>query len=199
MSLKTLITATYGSSIYADTAKLQQVKCKAATAKNQITFLNRCIYHKLIPRFLQIKIPYESRRIRNLTEQHKKKLLIATRNDAKSRYFRRTEESKSITDCLKEQLSEEHFEIIIRITASSKEKKFIETRNKLKKKFELLYTSKYKRPYKEEHGNNTIMHTGPSYNNIAPAQNEQEPGIQYTQSACTHRTKTQSACTHRNV
>ena len=164
MSLKTLITATYGSSIYADTAKLQQVKCKAATAKNQITFLNRCIYHKLIPRFLQIKIPYESRRIRNLTEQHKKKLLTATRNDAKAHYFRRTEESKRITDYLKEQLSEEHLEIIIRITTSSKEKKFIETRNKLKKKFELLYASKYTRPYKEEQelGNNTTMHIGPS-------------------------------------
>ena len=178
MSLKTFITASYGTSIYADTAKLQQVNCKAATAKNQTTFLNRCIYHKLIPRFLQIKSPYESRRVRNLTEEHKKKLLIATRNDAKTRYFRRTEESKRITDSLKEQLSGEHFEMIIRITTSSKEKKFIETRTKLKKKFELMYASKYKRPY------NTVL-LEPT---VLMDREEPEPGILYTNTNEANRT-----------
>ena len=87
MSLKALITATYRSGIYTNTAKLQKVYCKAATEKNQLTFLNRCIYHKILPRFLQIKCPYPSQRIRNLTEDHKKKLLIATRNDTKARFL----------------------------------------------------------------------------------------------------------------
>ena len=157
MSLKTIITATYGSSTYASTAKLQEVSCKAATAKNQVTFLNRCIRHQIIPRFLQIKSPFPSKRIKNITEEHKKKLLIATRNDAKTRYFKRSEESKQLTQILREQLSDEHFSTITRVTASSKEKKFLEVRTKLKNKFELLYEAKYKRPFTKTNENQTAV------------------------------------------
>ena len=51
MSLKTLITTTYGSGTYRRTTTLQDVHCKAATAKKQLTFLNRCVHHKIISRF----------------------------------------------------------------------------------------------------------------------------------------------------
>ena len=147
MSLKLLITATYGSSTYADTAKLQELCCKAATAKNQWTFLNRCIFHKIMPRFLQKKQPYKSRRIQNITDEYKKRLLIATRNDTKARFFQRSKDYKRLLETLKQELNEEHYQIIVQVTNSSKEKKFTETRAKLKKKFELLYEKKYRRPY----------------------------------------------------
>ena len=126
MSLNSLITTTYGSGTYKRTKELQEVHCKAATVKNQLTFLNRCIHHKIIPRFLQLKSPLPSRRVENIMKEHKRKLLIATRNDTKTRYFKRVKECKELIRKLKEELSEEHFDLIIRITLSCREKKFIE-------------------------------------------------------------------------
>ena len=147
MSLNSLITTTYGSGTYKRTAKLQDVHCKAATAKNQLTFLNRCIHHKIIPRFLQMKTPFPSQRVKNIMEEHRKKLLIATRNDTKTRYLKRVNECKELIQKLKEELSEEHFDMILRVTLSSREKKFNEVKTKLKNKFEMLYATKYKRPF----------------------------------------------------
>ena len=128
MSFKTLITTTYGSGTYKRTRTLQEVHCKAAIAKNQLTFLNRCIHHKIIPRFLQIKSPLPSQRVKNIMEEHKKKLLIATRNDTKNRYFKRVTEYKELDRKLKEQLSQEQFDLLQRIRLSCREKKFIEIR-----------------------------------------------------------------------
>ena len=73
MSLKTLNTATYGSSTYANSAKLQGFSCKAATAENQVTFLDRFIYHRILHRILQKKHPFPSRRIQSIMEEYKKK------------------------------------------------------------------------------------------------------------------------------
>ena len=47
--------------------------------------------------------------------------------------------------------------IIWSYLASSKEKKFIEVRTKLKNKFELLYEAKYKRPFKKTNENQTAV------------------------------------------
>ena len=149
MSLQNIITATYGSSTYKQTAMLQEMNCKAAASKNQVTFLNRCIYHKLIPRFLQMKGPNSSARIKNIMEEHRKKLLVATRNDAKARFFKSSKKCKEIIQTLEEVLSDDHFRTVMRVTKSSKEKKFIEVQTKLKKKFELLYAAKYKRPFQK--------------------------------------------------
>ena len=87
MSLKTIITSTYGSRTYKKRATLQEVGCKAERAKNQVTFLNGCIHHKIIPRFLQIKSPVQSRGTRNITEEHRRKLLIATKTDTQFQRF----------------------------------------------------------------------------------------------------------------
>ena len=147
MSIKSLITTTYGSGTYKRTTTFQEVHCKAVTAKNQLTFLNRCIYHKIIPRFLQIKPPLLSQRVKNVTDEHKRTLLIATRNDTKTRYYKRVNESKELTKKLKDELSEEHFDLIQRITLSSREKKFNEIKTKFKNKFEILYMNKYKKHF----------------------------------------------------
>ena len=148
MSLKALITTTYGSSVYKKTSKLQDLHCKAATAKNQMTFLNRCLHHKIIPKFLQIKSPFPSPRVKNIMEQHRRKLLVATRNDTKSRYYKYAGASTALAEEIKGILSAEHFEIIVRVTESSREKKFVEVRTKLKNKFELQFSAKYKRPFR---------------------------------------------------
>ena len=156
MSLKSFITATYGSSIYKTTAKLQDIQCKVATAKNQMTFLNRCIHHKIIPKSLQIKSPSPSKRVENLMIEHRRKLLVATRNDTKSRYFKNIASSKTLTDIIKEKLSTVDFNTVIRVTESSREKKFLETREKLKNKFELLYFAKYKSNFSKENDQSVL-------------------------------------------
>ena len=115
-----------------------------------MTFLNRCIHHKIIPKSLQIKPPSSSQRVENLMVEHRRKLLVATKNDTKCRYFSNLALSKTITDSIKEVLSTEDFNTIIRVTESSREKKFLETREKLKKKFELLYSAKFKRNFSKE-------------------------------------------------
>ena len=85
---------------------------------------------------------------------------------------------------LKEQLSEEHFAMIIRITASSKEKKFVETKAKLKNKFELLYESKYKRPY------GTMFDINRNTNQVNEPE-EAEPESRYTNTSDANRTMNQ--------
>lgn len=143
MSLKSIITTTYGSSIYKSTSKLQDTLCKAASAKNQYIFLNRCIHHHLLPKFLQIKCPLRSKRARNITAKYKQELLVSTKNDARQRYFVAIKKAKELRLQLQHILSPEHFEIVINATESSREKKFIACKNKLKDKFTLLYSSKY--------------------------------------------------------
>ena len=144
MNLKSIITTTYGSRIYKDTTKLQDTLCKTASAKNQSIFLNRCIHYRLTPKFLQIKCPLKSKRALNITIEYKQKLLISTRNDSKERYFNAVKKANQLRTSLKEKLSEEHFRIVEKVTESSREKKFLACKNKLKNKFELLYYSKYK-------------------------------------------------------
>ena len=56
---------------------------------------------------------------------------------------------------MKKELSEEHFEMIQRFATSSREKKFIEVKTKLKNKFVLLYRTKYKRPFRKKEVNQT--------------------------------------------
>ena len=90
-------------------------------------------------------------------EEHKKKLLVAVRNDTKSRYFKRIKESDQLCQNLKEELSEEHFEMIQRFATSSREKKFIEVKTKLRNKFELLYGAKYKRQFRKKEVNQTAV------------------------------------------
>lgn len=144
MSLKSFISATYGSSIYLKTTRLQATLCKAATAKNQLIFLNRCIHHKVIPKFLQLKCPLNTRRTKIVNDKYKRELLISTKNDTKERYFGYYNHAKQLEESLREELSIEHYEIISNVTESSREKTFVATRSKLKHKFELLYSSKYK-------------------------------------------------------
>ena len=80
-------------------------------------------------------------------EEHRRKLLLATRNDTKSRYYKYVKELKTLTEEIRSLLSEEHFETISRITESSREKKFVEVRKKLKNKFELQYAATYKKKF----------------------------------------------------
>ena len=143
MSLKSIIVATYGSSIYKKTTQLQEIQCKTATAKNQLIFLNRCIHHNIIPKFLKIKSPVATKRVKNITITHRKKLLVATKNDTKERYFKHLKSASKLHETLRNDLSEEHFEVVKRITESSREKKFEQMKTKLKTKFELLYENKY--------------------------------------------------------
>ena len=119
-----------------------------------MTFLNRCIHHKMIPKFLQIKSPLPTRCVNNITNNYRRQLLLATKNDTKRRYYQHIKRISEKKEYLKDKLSVDHYNTVLRITESSREKKFLETKNKLKNKFELLYSSKYKKEF-TSNGRNT--------------------------------------------
>ena len=50
MSLKQLITTSYGKEIYLETKKLQQEKIRNARAKNQMVFLYKCLSNNVTPK-----------------------------------------------------------------------------------------------------------------------------------------------------
>ena len=72
MSFKQLIQATYGSGVHKQTSLYMKKITKMAKAKNQMTFLNRCIHHKLMPQFLRVHCPISSSRANNITENYRK-------------------------------------------------------------------------------------------------------------------------------
>ena len=60
MSFKTLIINAYGSEAHDTTRDYTSHIIKKTKAKTQLTFLNRCIHHQLIPRFLRIRCPVKT-------------------------------------------------------------------------------------------------------------------------------------------
>ena len=119
MSFKELIQTTYGSGVHEQTSLYMKKITKMAKAKNQMIFLNRCLHHKLIPRFLRVHCPIKSSRGYNITESYRKNLLVATRNDARSRLFTNSREKNRIKEALLEILSQEHADTLMRITDST--------------------------------------------------------------------------------
>ncbi len=115
-----------------------------AKAKNQMIFLNRCIHHKLLPRFLRVHCPINSSRGNNITERYRNDLLVATRNDARSRLFTNSHEKNRILEALLVILSQENADTLKRITDSTYNTIFTTCRDKLKNKFELLFLEKYR-------------------------------------------------------
>ena len=87
MSMKLLITNSYGADTYQETIKLKTEKKKKAKVKNQIIFLTRCIANKIIPKSMQVHCSINTHRGHNITAKYRFDLLICAKNDAKSRFF----------------------------------------------------------------------------------------------------------------
>ena len=147
MTFKEQIQTTYGSGVHEQTSLLMKKLPKMAKAKNQMTFLNRCIHHKLIPRFLRVHCPISSSRGNNITENYRNSLLVAARNDARSWRFTNLGEKNRIVESLLAILSQEHSDTFKRITDSTYNTIFTACKDKLKNKFELLFLEKYKRQF----------------------------------------------------
>ena len=52
MSYKTFILNSYGDEVYGFTKKLQSLKRRTAISKNQWIFLERCLFHGIVPKCL---------------------------------------------------------------------------------------------------------------------------------------------------
>ena len=144
MSLKSLLVTAYGSSLYKETCQLQDALCKVASSKNQMLFIARCSHHGIIPRFLRTRCPVKSRYASRIVADYHKRLLTCTKKEASARFHKYSRFSRQLKSSISNQTSTEHFEIISRVTETSRENKFLEVRNKLKRKFELLYEEKNK-------------------------------------------------------
>ena len=141
-NLKEYITASYGASVHKKTLNLKEAKKDVAKTKNQFIFLQRCIKNKLIPKSLRIKCPVRSSRTTIVTEKYRFDLLIATKNDAKNRFFRCMQVAKAIQDELSLILSTEDMNTIRNVTEKSRESMFLRSRERLVKKFNILLESK---------------------------------------------------------
>ena len=155
MSFKHIIETTYGSGTHHKTSLYMKKLTKMTRAKNQLVFLNRCIHHQLIPRFLRVHCPITSVRGTNITEQYHRDLLIPTRNDTRSRFFRSHRDKNVMLMEIQMIISEEHYNLLRRITEATREKVFNSTKNKLKQKFELLFQEKYRRPFSTNQPNSS--------------------------------------------
>ena len=120
---------------------------KKAKLKNQITFLKRCLAHKVIPKSMRIRSPLHSRRAKNVTAKYHYELLICAKNDAKSKFFQTLKTIDTLTTTLNNVLSDEHMNIVKTATNKSETKSFYEWKNHLQLKFENLKTSNRDKPY----------------------------------------------------
>ena len=141
MSLKEYVTAIYGNSLYKDTSKLQDFKVKYARAKNQLVFLERCLHHSIIPKFLNIRCPVKSNEAKEVTNQYKRRMLVSTKRDTKRRLRHYIYNVNKLEASVREKVSEQDYDSIISAVNKSKEQSFLESKQKLKNKFELLYKS----------------------------------------------------------
>ena len=107
ISLKQLLIASYGKELYKKTTLLQQMKIKNALAKNQMIFLQRCIYHNITPKSFRLKAPIKSRKDFNIMNVYKKKLIIIPKNNAKERMHKAALKVNELCQTLKAKVSEE--------------------------------------------------------------------------------------------
>ena len=130
MSFRNYITASNGKKIYLETQQLQRVKVKFAIAKNQLTFLERCIANNM-PKSFRIKSPVLSKKGKNLIEKYQKKLLQLARNEAKERMYKSNTKVKHLSNSLRHKVLDEDYETIIDITDKKKEKHYIKKKTHL--------------------------------------------------------------------
>ena len=141
-TFKEYITASYGASVYQTTLNLKEMKKNMAKSKNQFIFLQRCVKNKIIPKSLRINCDIRNRKRRDIVHRFRFELLIATKNDAKHRFFNFVRIVKGLVYDLSQILSEEDMVAVNNITEKSREAMFIRSKEKLVNKFRLLFQVK---------------------------------------------------------
>ena len=145
MSLKQLLIASYRKELYKQTSLLQQMKIKNAVAKNQVIFLQRCIYHNITPKSFRLKTPIKSKKAFNIMNVYKKKLIVIAKNNAKDRMHNAALKVNERCQILKAKLSEEHYLLIQSVTEKSRENEFVKKKEHLICKFDELQTTSSKK------------------------------------------------------
>ena len=138
MTLKEYLTASYGAGVYKRTVQLKETKKNVAKTKNQFIFLQKCVKNKLIPKSLRIRSPNRSNRGKEVAKKFRFELLLATKNDAKHRFFSTTKEANRIEEDLVSELDFADMEIVRRVTEEARESMFLRSRERLQKKFKIL-------------------------------------------------------------
>ena len=133
-----VLIASYGNELYKQTTLLQQMKIKKiknAVAKNQLTFLQRCIYHNITPISFRLKTPIKSKKAFNIINVYKKKLVIIVKNNAKERMYKAELKVNKLCQTLKAKVSEEHYLLIQSVTEKSREYVLVKKKEHLICKF----------------------------------------------------------------
>ena len=138
MTLQSTITAQYGVRVYKSSSRLKRLKIQLANAKNRTLFLERCIFHKIIPKSFKNRCPIKSRRAFRLTYNYQLAILRETLTLAR-RKINITKKEIDKLDCnLHLILSEELYNTVNRITEDSYKKAYKKEKKELKDKFEKI-------------------------------------------------------------
>ena len=151
-TLKNYIITSYGASVYKNTLQLKEAKKNMAKSKNQFIFLQRCVKHKIIPKSMKLNCPIRNAKTENIMNRYRFEILIATKNDAKHRFFNNVKVGKDIENELSAVLSEADMAVITNVTEKARESMFVRSKEKLVNKFSIL---KKRKDDKETYTDNT--------------------------------------------
>ena len=120
MSYKTLITNSYGDEVYNSTKELQQLKRKSAITKNRWIFLNRCLFHHIVPKSFKTRSTLNTRKGWNITKQYIRQIMIAIRNSEKEKYIKFLRKISVVESGLRKAMRQPDFDDLAQITNKSK-------------------------------------------------------------------------------
>ena len=92
------------------------MKIKNAVSNNQMTFLQRCIYHNITPKSFRLKTPIKLKKAFNIRNVYEKKLIVIDKNNAKEKMHNAVLKVNEFCQTLKAKVSEEHYLLIQSVT-----------------------------------------------------------------------------------
>ena len=144
MSLKSIITAGYGYSIYKQTTELQHLLKKQSISKNQTVFLQRCLTHKILPKSFRRKSQVNTSSAKKKQNLANFVMLKEAKKAAWKNFHYFSQKISTVKTSLQTILSPEHKEIVFEACEKSRENNFIKTKKHLKNKFDSLCFNKLK-------------------------------------------------------
>ena len=131
MTLKKLVTTSYGEKTYKHPVDLIKMKIKASLAKNQLIFLERCIKNNILPKSFSLRPSIKSIKGYNIIKDCNKKLEMFAKNNANQRMYCSLKKVGQFKSYLKNILSEEHYILVQNVTKNSREKEFLKKNKQL--------------------------------------------------------------------
>ena len=104
------------------------MKVKAASAKCRWIFMTRCITNDVLPKSFQTKPTLKTRRGYALTLEYNKRMLNATRNNAKQQYHDYLKKIEELNNELRATMTADDYNVIETATNTSKKREQIQKR-----------------------------------------------------------------------